>query len=186
MPMWPLCRALWAIRLACRTCTRASRPRRAVAVCVVRVRVATARVHSHARILSLWIVVAVIRWSTVVSTCTVTATTLNTTFFDYSGNETLLCLLLVCLRVCYRLCACSGYGFSIGGVAAFDMADPLSVVSPGGVGFDISTRSSPSPGAVLSTLVSHTFLPHKQPPRVLPLRCFRLPLHRLWRSLDSH
>ena len=29
----------------------------------------------------------------------------------------------------------SGYGFSIGNVAAFDMADPQAVVSPGGVGF---------------------------------------------------
>lgn len=29
----------------------------------------------------------------------------------------------------------SGYGFAIGNVAAFDMADPESVVSPGGVGF---------------------------------------------------
>jgi len=32
----------------------------------------------------------------------------------------------------------SGYGFAIGNVAAFDMADPESVVSPGGVGFDIN------------------------------------------------
>lgn len=32
----------------------------------------------------------------------------------------------------------SGYGFSIGGVAAFDMEDPEAVVSPGGVGFDIN------------------------------------------------
>ena len=32
----------------------------------------------------------------------------------------------------------SGYGFSIGNVAAFDMADPAAVVSPGGVGFDIN------------------------------------------------
>jgi len=32
----------------------------------------------------------------------------------------------------------SGYGFAIGNVAAFDMGDPLSVVSPGGVGFDIN------------------------------------------------
>jgi tRNA-splicing ligase RtcB len=31
-----------------------------------------------------------------------------------------------------------GYGFPIGGVAAFDMADPEAVVSPGGVGFDIN------------------------------------------------
>jgi tRNA-splicing ligase RtcB len=30
------------------------------------------------------------------------------------------------------------YGFAIGNVAAFDMSDPLSVVSPGGVGFDIN------------------------------------------------
>ena len=29
----------------------------------------------------------------------------------------------------------SGYGFAIGNVAAFDMADPESIVSPGGVGF---------------------------------------------------
>lgn len=32
----------------------------------------------------------------------------------------------------------SGYGFPIGGVGAFDMANPESVVSPGGVGFDIN------------------------------------------------
>mmetsp|Transcript_13657 Transcript_13657/g.27931 ORF Transcript_13657/g.27931 Transcript_13657/m.27931 type:complete len:537 (-) Transcript_13657:56-1666(-) len=32
----------------------------------------------------------------------------------------------------------SGYGFSIGNVAAFDMNDPNSIVSPGGVGFDIN------------------------------------------------
>ena len=31
-----------------------------------------------------------------------------------------------------------GYGFAIGNVAAFDMDDPLAVVSPGGVGFDIN------------------------------------------------
>ena len=32
----------------------------------------------------------------------------------------------------------SGYGFAIGNVAAFDMADPNAVVSTGGVGFDIN------------------------------------------------
>lgn len=32
----------------------------------------------------------------------------------------------------------SGYGFSIGNVAAFDINDPDAVVSPGGVGFDIN------------------------------------------------
>eukprot|EP00761_Pharyngomonas_kirbyi_P013661 gb/GECH01013690.1/.p1 GENE.gb/GECH01013690.1/~~gb/GECH01013690.1/.p1 ORF type:complete len:505 (+),score=152.11 gb/GECH01013690.1/:1-1515(+) len=32
----------------------------------------------------------------------------------------------------------SGYGFAIGNVAAFDMDNPESVVSPGGVGFDIN------------------------------------------------
>ena len=32
----------------------------------------------------------------------------------------------------------SGYGFAIGNVAAFDMADPKAIVSPGGVGFDIN------------------------------------------------
>lgn len=32
----------------------------------------------------------------------------------------------------------SGYGFAIGNVAAFDMGNPESVVSPGGVGFDIN------------------------------------------------
>lgn len=31
-----------------------------------------------------------------------------------------------------------GYGFAIGNVAAFDAANPKSVVSPGGVGFDIN------------------------------------------------
>ena len=30
------------------------------------------------------------------------------------------------------------YGFAIGNVAAFDCSDPSSVVSPGGVGFDIN------------------------------------------------
>ncbi|KAL0230466.1 hypothetical protein PCE1_004025 [Barthelona sp. PCE] len=32
----------------------------------------------------------------------------------------------------------AGYGFSIGGVAAFDMDDEEAIVSPGGVGFDIN------------------------------------------------
>jgi len=32
----------------------------------------------------------------------------------------------------------SGYGFSIGNVAAFDMNDPTAIVSPGGVGYDIN------------------------------------------------
>lgn len=32
----------------------------------------------------------------------------------------------------------SGYGFAIGNMAAFDMANPESIVSPGGVGFDIN------------------------------------------------
>ena len=32
----------------------------------------------------------------------------------------------------------SGYGFAIGNVAAFDMADPTAIVSPGGVGFDVN------------------------------------------------
>lgn len=32
----------------------------------------------------------------------------------------------------------SGYGFAIGNVAAFDVGNPNSVVSPGGVGFDIN------------------------------------------------
>eukprot|EP00979_Chaetoceros_neogracilis_P010298 scaffold2436_cov150-Chaetoceros_neogracile.AAC.1 len=32
----------------------------------------------------------------------------------------------------------SGYGFCIGNVAAFDMADEEAVISPGGVGFDIN------------------------------------------------
>ncbi|XP_022711728.1 tRNA-splicing ligase RtcB homolog [Varroa jacobsoni] len=32
----------------------------------------------------------------------------------------------------------SGYGFAIGNMAAFDMDNPLSIVSPGGVGFDIN------------------------------------------------
>ena len=32
----------------------------------------------------------------------------------------------------------AGYGFAIGNVAAMDMADPNSVISPGGVGFDIN------------------------------------------------
>merc|ERR1719486_1384098 len=32
----------------------------------------------------------------------------------------------------------SGYGFAIGNVAAFNMADPTAIVSPGGVGFDIN------------------------------------------------
>jgi hypothetical protein len=32
----------------------------------------------------------------------------------------------------------SGYGFAIGNIAAFDVSNPDSVVSPGGVGFDIN------------------------------------------------
>ena len=32
----------------------------------------------------------------------------------------------------------SGYGFAIGNMAAFDMDNPDSIVSPGGVGFDIN------------------------------------------------
>lgn len=32
----------------------------------------------------------------------------------------------------------SGYGFAIGNVAAFDMTNKKSIVSPGGVGFDIN------------------------------------------------
>ena len=32
----------------------------------------------------------------------------------------------------------SGYGFAVGNVAAFDMADPAAIVSPGGGGFDIN------------------------------------------------
>lgn len=32
----------------------------------------------------------------------------------------------------------AGYGFAIGNMAAFDMHDPLSIISPGGVGFDIN------------------------------------------------
>lgn len=32
----------------------------------------------------------------------------------------------------------SGYGFAIGNMAAFDVNDPKSIVSPGGVGFDIN------------------------------------------------
>jgi tRNA-splicing ligase RtcB len=32
----------------------------------------------------------------------------------------------------------SGYGFSIGGVAAFDTCDPHCIISPGGVGYDIN------------------------------------------------
>lgn len=37
----------------------------------------------------------------------------------------------------------SGYGFAIGNVAAFDMADPQAVVSPGGVGFDVRSPAYP-------------------------------------------
>jgi RNA-splicing ligase RtcB len=32
----------------------------------------------------------------------------------------------------------SGYGFAIGNMAAFDVDDPTSIISPGGVGFDIN------------------------------------------------
>ena len=32
----------------------------------------------------------------------------------------------------------AGYGFAIGNMAAFDVGNPLAVVSPGGVGFDIN------------------------------------------------
>ena len=33
----------------------------------------------------------------------------------------------------------SGYGFSIGGVAAFDTSVPGAIISPGGVGYDIKS-----------------------------------------------
>lgn len=39
----------------------------------------------------------------------------------------------------------SGYGFSIGNVAAFDMSDPTAVVSPGGVGFGERGLVPPTP-----------------------------------------
>ena len=49
----------------------------------------------------------------------------------------------------------SGYGFAIGNVAAFDMADPAAIVSPGGVGFDINCIAEGS----LVNLADGTALP---------------------------
>lgn len=61
----------------------------------------------------------------------------------------------------------SGYGFAVGNVAAFDMANPESVVSPGGVGFDINCgvrliRSGQSHSQLpkLTSLLSHSCFAH--------------------------
>lgn len=53
----------------------------------------------------------------------------------------------------------SGYGFAIGNVAAFDMANPDAIVSPGGVGFDINCGVR----LIRTNLVSahHQYMPHK-------------------------
>jgi tRNA-splicing ligase RtcB len=52
----------------------------------------------------------------------------------------------------------SGYGFSIGNVAAFDMDDPTAIVSPGGVGFDINCGVR----LVRTNLTEKDVLPYKE------------------------
>ena len=56
----------------------------------------------------------------------------------------------------------SGYGFAVGNVAAFDMANPESVVSPGGVGVDINcgVRLIRSGGSHLYSSKPTSLLPH--------------------------
>ena len=71
----------------------------------------------------------------------------------------------------------SGYGFAIGNVAAFDMADPQAVVSPGGVGFDIKQVGLPAclpacmrPLLVLQAARCMHVVRRRAPPGVLQLR----------------
>ena len=52
----------------------------------------------------------------------------------------------------------SGYGFSIGGVAAFRMDDPRAVICPGGVGFDINCGVR----LIRTTLRAEELLPVKE------------------------
>ena len=52
----------------------------------------------------------------------------------------------------------SGYGFSIGGVAAFDTSDPQAIISPGGVGYDINCGVR----CVTTNLTIDEVLPHKK------------------------
>jgi tRNA-splicing ligase RtcB (3'-phosphate/5'-hydroxy nucleic acid ligase) len=52
----------------------------------------------------------------------------------------------------------SGYGLSIGGVFATDMADPQSVISPGGVGFDINCGVR----LIRTNLTEKDILPYKE------------------------
>ncbi|OHT12579.1 hypothetical protein TRFO_03585 [Tritrichomonas foetus] len=52
----------------------------------------------------------------------------------------------------------SGYGFSIGGVAAFDMSNPDSIISPGGVGYDINCGVR----CLTTHLTAEEVIPHKK------------------------
>ncbi|KAL2719146.1 tRNA-splicing ligase RtcB [Vespula squamosa] len=52
----------------------------------------------------------------------------------------------------------SGYGFAIGNMAAFDVNDPKSIVSPGGVGFDINCGVR----LLRTNLFEHEILPIKE------------------------
>lgn len=64
------------------------------------------------------------------------------------------------------------YGFAIGNVAAFDMDDPESIVSPGGVGFDINcgVRLIRTNLVRSLQLPTNSFIHHTQ-------RCNLLPFH---------
>ena len=52
----------------------------------------------------------------------------------------------------------SGYGFAIGNIAAFDVSNPDSIISPGGVGFDINCGVR----LIRTSLSEKDVLPHKE------------------------
>lgn len=52
----------------------------------------------------------------------------------------------------------SGYGFAIGGVAAFDTSDPACIISPGGVGYDINCGVR----CLATNLTAEQFIPRKK------------------------
>jgi hypothetical protein len=65
----------------------------------------------------------------------------------------------------------SGYGFAIGNVAAFDMADPQAVVSPGGVGVRAGPgRGAPAPLMALRTDAAQPARPSDVRPPPLQIR----------------
>lgn len=63
----------------------------------------------------------------------------------------------------------SGYGFAIGGIAAFDTSDPASIISPGGVGYDINCGVR----CISTNLNVEQFMPHKK--EVIDALCKYIP-----------